>query len=277
MRKIILLLLLFIPFISNGQRMTVVEDNGWKYLAVYAYGLPREVVKKNSEIIDSKFDGGIMRRHHTTKSVDAKIGDEGYNGNQKISFAFLIAPQSVNESGEHIHDDDYIYPTGYRPSEDYIPWYKASGWDKSVCEETPSVKGYTTNKGVFYSDRGDGNGKSEKSATPTGCAAYTGPLKKDPLGSWRLPTQREAQIMFTVIEQALTLIHGKNKDLIHHIMDGNYWTSTEFFATGNTWQAWYIESSSGKVLYGAHLDAFGNSSTAFARCVRDIDNDEIND
>ncbi len=260
MKKLIILFLTIIPIISNAQKLEIYTDeHGYKYLALYAYGLSREVVKTNAEIKASKFgDTGILRRHHTTKpdavdppgaDVDKPIGTEGYDNNQKISFGFLIAPYNVDEDGNELTDEN---------AQKMISWYDASGWDQSI-DFANSVR-----------NLGEG---SKANPTPRGCAAYTGPTKKDPVGSWRLPTQREMMSIFTIMEHALTM-QGANQvtNLITH---GTYWTSTEHKTSFN-WKVWTVDSRFGSVVHINKIDDWGDPVLGHARCVRDIDNDPIN-
>ncbi len=256
MKKIIILLLLVAPLVSYAQQLKVYTDNDdTKFLALFAYGLPREVVKTNQEIKDSKFgESGIMRRHHTTKYDDEAIGAEGYNSNQTMSFGFLIAPYNVDEKGAEIKDVN---------AQKEIGWYDASGWDISIDTDHLGGTTYVNNL----------NENSVVNDTPTGCVAYRGPSGNDPQGSWRLPTQRELLTMFTIMEHALTL-QGAN-DVENLVINGKYWSSTEFKTSAN-WKVWYVDSAMGSVIHTEKIDAWGKPSKAYARCIRDIDNDPIN-
>ncbi len=237
------------------------DDDNYKYFALYAYGMPREVVKTNQEMRDSKMDGsGIMRRHHTTKYDDGAIGTEGYNNNQKMSFAFLIAPYNVDENGNELKDPN---------NQKKISWYEASGWDISTDSNvvpdpwTGAPKATNTIKNDAIVN-----------PTPTGCAAYTGPNQNDTPGTWRLPTQREAQMMFTIMEQALTM-QGAN-DVTNLITTSDFWTSTEL-QTSSHWRVWYIDYKVGSAINTDKIDAWGNTDTKQTRCVRDIMDDPINE
>ncbi len=261
MKKILILFLFIAPLMVEAQQLKIYTDSdGYNYFALYAYGLPREVVKTNQEIKDSKFgDTGIMRRHHTTKYDDAGIGSEGYNANQKLSFAFLIAPYNVDANG------DPIMPGMYQSE---ISWYDASGWDVSIDTELkPDPWGVMRLSSCLKTE-------SVAKASPTGCAAYQGLSGEDTPGTWRLPTQREALVMFTIMEHALTM-QGAN-EVPNLIINGKYWTSTELKTSAN-WKVWYVDSTEGKVIHSEKLDAASNYPGAFARCVRDIDNDPINE
>ncbi len=259
MKKIILLMtFMFVVTGLKAQQLKIYrdEENNFDYFAVYAYGLPREVVKTNAEIKESKFgETGITHRHHTTKTHESPIlgggvADDiyrdGRNANIKVSFAFLIAPYNVDKFGEEIMPEE---------TNNTVDWYAASGWmptyDKISSESVPNP-------------------------SPTGCAAYTGHHKTDKAGSWRLPTQREAMIMFTVMEHALTLENGGSVE--NHIVNGPFWTSTEFNTTLDggaigDWIVWRLNTTMGML---EHVDKF-DAGQGFARCVKDIDNDPINE
>ncbi len=261
MRKIIILFFVLLPLVSEAQQLKVYTDsNGYNYFALYAYGLPREVVKTNQEIKDSKYgDSGIMRRHHTTKYDDEAIGSEGYNCNEKLSFAFVIAPYNVDAEGNELLDNDY---------QEAISWYAASGWSQSIdTESTTDAWGQP----ILVNNLSEASIVNE---SPTGCAAYKGPLDLDEPGTWRLPTQRELLMMFTIIEQALTL--GSDSGVTSTIVNGEYWTSTEM-KTSSNWKVWYVDNTTGIVVHHEKVNAWGLENTAYARCVRDIDDDPIND
>ncbi len=247
MRQIIIwLLLLVTPFVALAQRMDIYIDkdfNADKYIALYAYGLQRDVVRTNSEMKAAQFNGdgtGIMKRHYTTLGSDEKIGDDGYSCNDKMSFAFVIAPYNVDKDGNHTHDPDTK-----------LTWAIASGW-------APSLDTQISNRDI----NNVGIGESIAATDPTGCAAYKGINGNDEPGDWRLPTQREIQVMFTVIEQALDYI--QSGVVTHQIINGDYWTSTEFYNSGAAWSAWSMNSIIGKPNYDV------KTNMRMARCVKDI-------
>lgn len=244
MKKIVLIIFALIPMLATAQRMELYTYNSSTFIALYAYGLPREVVKTNDEMKASQMNGdgtGVVKRHHTTKGLDERIGDDGYNANDKISFAFIIAPYNIDINGEHTSS-----------GETTLTWSEASGWDTSMDSQYAS-EDYDTTTGI-------GTGESILADTPTGCAAYKGINGKDKPGDWRLPTQREIQVMFTVIEQSLDYI--VSGDVTHEIISGNYWSATEFYDYGS--KAWSISSITGRPSYDS------KSLTHMARCVKDI-------
>ncbi len=253
------------------RKTTVTEDEDL-YIAIFAYGLPRDIVHTNSQMSSSVYGGdiyrgyditqpstttggyigahGVTQRHHTTKGVDHEITPDGnaangtgYDVNHKIAFAYLIAPYNVDSNGDP--DED---------SSEMLNWCVASGWDEALLSESA------------YTHSGDGigvgKGDSKLATTPTGCAAYTGIGGKDNPGTWRLPTQRESQVMFTIIEYAMQL--NVQYGIENTMAAGDYWTSTELFASGANWKAWANSSTSGSVANDE------KSLSHFARCVRDI-------
>ncbi len=261
MKRIMILLLAILPMMTCAQQLKIyTAPDGYKYFALYAYGLPREIVKTNQEIKDSKFgETGIMRRHHTTKYDDDGIGAEGFNSNQKMSFGFLIAPYNVDAQGNELLPEQY---------QAELDWYTASGWEESIDTEM---------KPDPWGNPAISNNLSEAStarATPSGCAAYKGPKGTDKAGSWRLPTQREALTMFTIMEHALTL-QGAN-EVTNNIINGKYWTSTEL-KTSSHWRVWYVDSKLGSIVNDNKIQDGGARTPAYARCVKDIDDDPINE
>ncbi|MFR9650637.1 MAG: hypothetical protein SNG35_01250 [Rikenellaceae bacterium] len=253
MRPILYIILVIVPMLSFGQRMEIYTYESFKYIALYAYGLQRDVVKTNAEMKAAQMNGdgtGVMRRHHTTKGFDERIGNEGYNANDKISFAFMIAPRNVDVDGTET------------TKAVLLTWAEASGWDTSL--NSGSGEYYDTATGV-------GVGESILATEATGCAAYRGMNGKDNPGDWRLPTQREIQIMFTVIEQSLGYVASGEVD--HEIIEGVYWTSTEFYSSDAPGSAWSISSITGQPIYDKKDNinaASGVNENRMARCVKDI-------
>lgn len=238
-----------IPFVASAQRIELYTYNSFTYVMLRAYGLQRDVVKSNAEMRASQMnsDGtGVMRRHHTTKGFDERIGADGYNANDKISFAFIVAPRNVRADGSETSTKD-------ENNGDLITWAEASGWDTSLNTATGEALDTFT---------GLGTGESILASKPTGCAAYRGMNGTDKMGEWRLPTQREIQVMFTVIEQSMGYIY--NKEVDHEIIQGIYWTSTEFFDSTSVFKAWSISSITGRPNYDE------KSKKRMARCVKDI-------
>lgn len=230
---------------------TDVNNQNVKYLAVYAYGLPREVVKTNDEMRNSMYESdgssaGVMRRHHTSKGVDDVIGSEGYNGNQKLSFAFVIAPHNIDTYGNHT---SVLWDTS--------TWSQASGWDTLLDEELANTLSVEDGETA-------GEGASTLASPATGCAAYAGPNGGEQ-GQWRLPTQREMLMMFTVIDQAVDLISGWSAEE-YSIVNGDYWTATELNPGGGTsaWKAWYVSNITGFTTHDAKTKGY------LTRCVKDI-------
>ncbi len=253
-------------------RKTTASDDEDLYIAIFAYGLPRDIVHTNSQMSNSIYGGsiysgfgitppsittggyigayGVTQRHHTTKGVDYEITPDGnaangtgYNVNHKIAFAYLVAPYNVDRDGNPDKE-----------STEMLNWCVASGWDEALLNELA----YThSSDGI-----GVGKGASTLATTPTGCAAYRGIGGKDNPGTWRLPTQRESQVMFTIIEYAIAL--NVQYEIENTMAAGEYWTSTELFASGANWKAWANSSTSGSVAN------YEKSSLLYARCVRDI-------
>lgn len=229
-----------------AQRLEVVESNGYNYLAVYAYGLPREVVKTNDQMRASKTgkDGlGLMRRHETNKGEEYAVGDDGYAANEKLSFAFCIAPHNIGSDGLHVEESS-------SGDSGLLTWTKASGWSSDIDDDLSTDKG--------------GSVDSITPEEPTGCAAYRGAEGKDEAGSWRLPTQREAQTMFTIMGQATALVASGLVE--NHIVDGDYWTATEFSNADAPWKAWSIKTTTGYTYHEERTAYY----TKYARCVKDI-------
>ncbi len=253
MKKILLLFCMAsLVYVAAAQRVGIVENNGSNYFVIHAYGMPRDMVKTNAQMEASVLDdGGIMRRHITYKAANKPIGDDGYNCNETLSFAFLVAPYNVNIRGEHVYDADSW--------ENNLTWTQASGWSSEIDDEFPQITADTV-----------GIGSSIKAETPTGCAAYTGLKGEDEPGEWRLPTQREGMMLVAIIEQALTLSGAE--DVENDIADGTFWCSTELYPVGNVWEAWTITTSTGITTHVSRDATIYNR----ARCVKDIFEDVNN-
>lgn len=137
MKKIVLFILFIFPIFAIAQRVEVVAVNKLTgevrrstscdvdtedlYIAIFAYGLPRDIVRTNAEMRSSIYSGGdsgykvssvsstssntnvgyigaygVTQRHHTTKGLDEPITPNGYTAtgtgydvNHKISFGAL--------------------------------------------------------------------------------------------------------------------------------------------------------------------------------------------
>lgn len=245
MKKYILLAIILLPLAAMAQRVEAYEDeHGDFYYTVYGYGLPREVVKKNSEMRASMYNG-VFRRHHTTKLIEGAIDDtyiEGYNCNLKISFAYAIAPYNVDIDGEHT------------TSTDGLTWTQASGWDSTMDDQGASMNLYGT---------GEGSATAKVAETSTGCAAYRGINGEDAPGTWRLPTQREAMVMLTIIDQ---VVNNPDARVTNYIDETEVWTATEFFGSADYWQAWVIDPILSIAIHEVRTSATKKS----ARCVKDI-------
>lgn len=252
-------------------RKSTAADGEDLYIAIFAYGLPRDIVRTNAEMRSSIYSGetyagavtidyenpangyigayGVTQRHHTTKGLDRAISDgtNGYNVNHLVSFAYLVAPYNVNANGE-VDTSSTVE----------LDWFTASGWSDAVVATPASMSGTLNSDGI-----GTGVGASTLSDDPSGCAAYKGVGGEDPEGTWRLPTQREAQVMFTIIDQAIEL--NAAHSVGGAIVAGDYWTSTEFIE-GTSWKAFANSSISGNMFH----DENNTSTLNFARCVRDI-------
>ncbi len=251
MRVVLFVIFAIVPLFASAQRMEVYTYNSFKYLSLYSYGLPREVVKTNAEMRASQSNGdgtGVVKRHHTTKGFDERIGEDGYNVNDKLTFAFISSPYNVDIDGKHTSSTD-----------DIMTWAEASGWDTSI--NSGEGESYNTETGV-------GEGESILAAEPTGCAAYRGMNGTDNPGDWRLPTQREMQVMFTVIEQALE--YSVSNEVVSEVLEGSYWTSTEFYSSDAPGYSWSLSTITGCPLYEL------KSEKRMVRCIKDI-YESIND
>ena len=239
MNKIILCAVIWLlSFETFAQRLEYIDINKEKYVVLYAYGLPRKTVKTNTELKNSKISTGktnnigIVRRHY----IDAKghiqgIGTGGYPVNEKLSLAFAIAPENVDETGRQTN------------KKEPMTWLIASGWKADLLKTDPLSE---DSSGEFIAE------------TPTGCAAYQGKNKEDPPGTWRLPTQREAMMMFLFMHEALSIT--SEYTLIH----GNYWTATEIETTVR-WQYWFLSTTSGHTQNEKY-----DHPNVMTRCIKDI-------
>ena len=242
MNKVTLFLILCMcSFRASAQRLEYKDIEGTNYVVLYAYGLPRESVKTNTELKKAKVSNsteentGLMRRHYTNASgVTIPISNDGYPANKKLSLAFAIAPVNVDAEGK---------PT---KTAIYMNWATASGWNNSILDEIPPT----------------GKSSNDVIATvATGCAAYKGKKEIDSPGTWRLPTQREGMLMFLFMQQAL--IMGAEGG--YEVIQGKYWTATEFSdGSGPLWVAWGLDTQTGGSTHYSKV-----STDMMTRCIKD--------
>lgn len=216
---ILILCLLYGGIVTVKAQRAYLGTSGEAVLAIVeATGLPAKSVKSAKEVSGSKDTvTGILKRH-TERS-----GNSGNpNVNDKVSPRFAVSPQDIALTGNSVQTD--------------MNWLEASGWSA------------------------DAGGNFNATATPaspaTGCAAYRGPSGTDAPGTWRLPTQREAQLMWILNDKLKTLPGFAT------LSEQEYWTGTE--CSGNLAFAYHL--SKGSIYKGGKA----SSSLRRVRCVRDL-------
>lgn len=102
------------------------------------------------------------------------------------------------------------------------------------------------------------NGTGVVASPATGCNNYGEALLNADVGTWRVPTQRELYLIYTVRKDLLGLnILGFND----FIVNANYWSSTASSAT----EAWAMDIGAG-IMYNRAK----NTNTFRVRCIKDI-------
>ena len=230
--------------------VTTTNDGGTtteKYAVIDCSGMPKKAIKTGDELKDSKQTvGGRVLRHrqanpkgdeivHTTNGTDGK----GTNMiNQKVSRKFAVAPNDIDANG-------VAQPTGHTAT---MTWAQAAGWFCGTGEEKPPLKPWEAGANIEIT------GESEPA--DTGCAMYRGRSGTDPKGSWRLPTQRELMIIYSLHGQfAKTTTAG-----FVAFSSSNYWSAAEYYGSNS----WYVN------FLGGVVTSYNKTNGFRARCVRDL-------
>lgn len=208
--------------ICYSQRAYVENVNGVNLYVIDAVGMPQGAAKSAAEVTASKTTGGRLYRH-------TEKGGSGSNPdvNAKISPKFAVAPNNIDVNGN-----------GIATQSTTISWAEAAGWNTGA----------------------DTNNDATATTANTGCYMYKGPAGTDPLGTWRLPTQRELALVWVlnerIAELGMTLISGTY-----------HWTATESSYTVNSVSgAMMVRFDGGTVETQMKPD----NAARRVRCVRDL-------
>ena len=211
--SVILLSLIFTQDIFS---QIVFEESG--YSVIDCSGMPAGAVKTAAELAASKqsvADGGRVLRHiqYTNQQGTHITGTYGTDA--------LYINQKVSRKFAVAKSDAMAVTT----------WAPASGWAIDANSEM------TGNTGTDN----------------TGCAVYQGKDNADPKGSWRLPTQRELLVIYSLKGQ-LAKTAGFTA-----FSSSYYWNAAE--ATDSSW---HVHFTNGVTGYNA------KSQRCAVRCVRDL-------
>lgn len=207
-------------------------------------GMPKGSVKTTAELVASKTaDGRVVRhfQHWQTYQSSYINGTETMGANNKVSPLFLVGHCQIKDDGT----PDNSTGSGYWA----IQWFTAAGYAQAAGSDLkPST---------------------QTASAATGCAAYRGPSGNDPAGSWRLPTQRELMLIWTLLPQIEAL--GLSVwSPFRTFSNAYYWSATEQGAQN----AYDVNFMDGRC--AASQKDLGSYGIQVGRCVRDISQSDLN-
>ena len=212
-------ILVSLIFTQDVLSQVVFDDIARGYSIIDCSGMAVGAVKTADELAASKqpeLVGGRVLRHRQYVSQQGDyIG--GTNG-----ISFLYINQKVSRKFA-VAKSDAMAATD---------WARASGWASGANNDYTGSPGNAT----------------------TGCAVYRGKDSTDESGCWRLPTQREFLIIYSLKDQ-LAGTTGFTA-----FSSGNYCCATEF--DGGT--CWYLRFQDGFMSATSKFHSYG------VRCVRDL-------
>ena len=226
-----LFVILFMLTSSNEAISQIVIGEGG-YAVIDCSGMAKNAVKTADELAKSKGVGGRLKRHVANDEIGYIGGTHGTTElyiNQKVSRKFAVANQSIDKLGnESAHN--------------LITWAEAAGWDLSANYEVTGMA-ETAN---------------------TGCVMYKGTSGNDAPGTWRLPTQRELMIIYSVRGQ-LKVVEPTFVEMPNGTgtLGNLYWTATE----STDKKGWNLYFNIGQVSDIYNKDSGENVRT---RCVKDL-------
>ena len=212
--SVILLSLIFTQDIFS---QIVFDDTVNGYSVIDCSGMPAGAVKTAAELAASKQSvaaGGRVLRHQQNNQQGTYI--TGTYGTVALYINQKISRKFAVQKSESAKMD----------------WATASGWVLDANDEF--------------------TGDSKPAAT--GCAVYRGKDNADPLGSWRLPIQRELMVIYSLKGQ-LAMTTGFTA-----FSSSYYWSATELYGS----DSWYVHFVHGYVLTSSKSNSDG------VRCVRDL-------
>ena len=176
---------------------TITKNNqSGKYYVIDTEGMPEGAIRTNAEYNSSLFET-IDGKRRVYRHVQTAGNGTNPTVNAKVSRRFAVCVDDINS-------------TGTIENNATMSWMAASGWDT------------------------DANNNLNASAAPadTGCPMYAGPDGGED-GLWRLPTERELQLIW-IMHEGLKKLSGFTS-----FNANDYWSATE----GNTDNAWYVRFS----------------------------------
>lgn len=237
-KLLITLLLVFCITAAQAQKVYKKTIDGVDYAVIDCTGMPQGSVKTTEELKASKTaDGRVVRHFQHRKTYQSSYinGTTTTGANNKVSPRFLVGHCQIKDDGTPDNNSGTSYWA--------IQWFTAAGYVQTAATDLkPST---------------------ETASAATGCAAYKGPSGRDPEGSWRLPTQRELMLIWTLLPQ----IENLGLSVWTPFRTGSYayyWSATE----QSTSSAYYVDFQTGNS--GAGQKDMGYYGMHVARCVRDI-------
>ena len=148
--------------------------------------------------------------------------------NAKVSPKFAVSKQNIKNDGEH-------GGTSTTSGVNRVSWAVAAGWDATA----------TTGANYILGPNATAN---------TGCSQYQGPIGGEK-GLWRLPTQRELQLIW-IMHEGL-----KKSGDFTSFYSGYYWSATEGTTTNSAWAVYFNNGVT---------NSTNKTNTYYVRCVRDL-------
>jgi len=210
--------------VSYSQKVRANYTAGGK---TYAVVIDNSAIQHNSRKTTAEMNDAIDAATGITVRHSDYIGNgSNANINQKVSKKFAVSPTDVGLNGS--------------AGSQLMNFAQASGWENTT--------------GNVDNNR---NASATVASPATGCKAYAGPSGGE-VGKWRLPTQREMQIMY-ILKSSYAGVAGFTQ-----FTNGSYVTSTEGGFASYVAKCWVIEWSFGSIFNGE------KTGTYYVRCVRDI-------
>lgn len=219
-----------VPKQAGSQRVEVVTDGrGNSYAAIKTSGMRRNLNRDD----DANFYVNLNLYTENGNNIEQVMDDKG----NPVIVRRIRRHSNVDSSNDGYSSGFMVAPVDF-PSKSSA-WSVANGYLSTANSTAPNV---------------------EASAASTGCPTYTGIDGKDPVGSWRLPTFREAGL---ILMYAKDLENTNDRTSFNKLSGSIRWSATE--SSGSPSAAATFQLVSPQFVISAHK---GNVNTV--RCIRDI-------
>lgn len=238
-KKLLIIILLLLGTSSvQAQKVYMKTIKGVDHAVIDCTGMPKGSVKTQEEQKASKTaDGRVVRhyQHRLTAQSSYINGTTTAGANNKVSPRFLVGHCQIKDDGT----PDTSSGTSFWA----IQWHTAAGLEPAA-------------------DHNLDDSASTLSAA-TGCAAYRGHSGSDPKGSWRLPTQRELMLIWTLLSK-IEVLGLSVWTPFRTGFYAYYWCATEQDVNA----AYYVDFQNGRT--GSSQKDLGGYGMYVALCVRDV-------